>query len=64
MLRSALLAVVALGAAAAPAYAAPCRDAHGKFVKCPTTAAAPKATRCRDVKGHFTKCGAPGAKPM
>jgi len=43
------------------ATAAPCRDAKGHFVKCPTKAAAP--TKCRDAKGHFAKCGTKGAKP-
>ncbi|CAM3190987.1 hypothetical protein SPAN111604_09460 [Sphingomonas antarctica] len=38
-----------------PAYAAPCRDGHGKFVKCPTKAPA-KPKQCRDAKGHFKKC--------
>ena len=39
---------------------ATCRDAKGKFIKCPATTA---AKRCRDAKGHFAKCGTPGAKP-
>jgi len=43
------------------AKAAPCRDAHGKFVKC---ADKPKPERCRNVKGQFAKCGTPGAKPV
>jgi len=42
--------------------AAPCKDAKGKFVKCPPVAAAP-AARCRTAKGAFAKCGTPGAKP-
>ena len=42
--------------------AAPCRDAKGKFIKCPPKAPA-KPTKCRDAKGHFAKCGAKGAKP-
>ena len=45
--------------------AAPCKDAKGKFMKCPPPAAAPaKAARCKDAKGKFAKCGTPGAKPM
>ena len=47
---------------ASPVFAAPCRDAHGKFTKC-STAAAPKAKRCKDAKGKFAKCTAPGAHP-
>jgi len=46
----ALTAVSLLGASA-PSFAAPCKDAKGKFVKCP---AKPKV--CRNAKGHFTKC--------
>jgi len=42
--------------------AAPCRDAKGKFIKCPTKAP-PKPVRCKDAKGKFAKCGTPGAKP-
>ena len=45
--------------------AAPCKDAKGKFIKCPPPAAAkPAATRCKDGKGKFAKCGSPGAMPM
>lgn len=52
----ALLLLAALGMVAAPVSAAkPCRDAHGKFMKCAAAAPAkPKA--CRDAKGHFMKC--------
>ena len=45
------------------AKAPPCRDAKGKFTKCPA-AEAPKPKRCRDAKGRFAKCDAPGAKPQ
>ena len=53
-----MLAVGALSllAGAAPSFAAPCKDAKGKFVKCP---AKPKV--CRNASGHFMKC--PPAKP-
>ncbi len=40
--------------------AAPCKDAKGKFMKCPPAKAPP--VRCR-AKGKFVKCGTPGAKP-
>lgn len=41
-----LLAISALGAASMPANAAACRDAHGRFAKCPTSAVtAAKATK-------------------
>jgi len=49
------LSAISLVAGSAPALAAPCKDAKGKFVKCPKAPAAkPKA--CRDGKGHFVKC--------
>jgi hypothetical protein len=62
-MRSLIVAAFTLSLFAAPAFAAPCKDAKGKFVKCPVAAsAAPK--RCKDAKGKFTKCGTPGAKPV
>ena len=49
-----LLAVGALSlVGSAPVLAAPCKDAHGKFVKCPA-----KPATCRNAKGHFAKCPA------
>lgn len=60
-------AVVALGLlVAAPSMAAQCRNAKGKFTKCPTPAvstATPAATttKCRDAKGKFTQCPATAA---
>jgi hypothetical protein len=60
----AFLAAVSLLAAGTGAFAAPCKDAKGKFIKCPA-AAAPAAKRCVDSKTKkFAKCGAPGAIPM
>lgn len=44
---------------ASPAYSAPCRDSHGKFVKC-AHAAVKKSVRCKDAKGKYARCGAPG----
>jgi hypothetical protein len=46
------------GGGVASAAGKPCRDASGKFTKCPAPAAQPK--HCRDAKGKFTKC--PAAK--
>lgn len=46
------LATVSLLAGSVPAFAAPCKDAKGKFVKCPQ----PKAKACRDKNGKFIKC--------
>ena len=52
-MKKALLALSAVGllAGSAPSLAAPCKDKHGKFMKCP---AKPKV--CRNAKGHFMKC--------
>ncbi|WP_010187339.1 hypothetical protein [Sphingomonas sp. PAMC 26605] len=55
-----LLAAATLSLASAPALAAPCKDAKGRFMKCPP--AKPVATKCR-LNGKFAKCGTPGAKP-
>ncbi len=55
-------ASLALIAGSAPSIAAPCKDAKGKFTKCPPKVETP--VRCRTAKGKFAKCGTPGAKPM
>ncbi|MDR6626901.1 hypothetical protein [Caulobacter segnis] len=55
---------IALSSAGASLAAAPCRDAKGKFIKCPAAAAPAKPTKCKDAKGKFAKCGTPGAKPV
>lgn len=57
-----IAAAAALALLATPSLAAPCRDAHGKFMKCPEKAK-PKVQRCRGAHGRFVKCGTPGAKP-
>ena len=37
--------------------AAPCKDAKGRFMKCPTKAFSHvKKAPCRDAKGKFAKC--------
>ena len=61
-MRLLLTAFAIISVAAAPvALAAPCKDAKGKFMKCPP---APKKTvRCK-MNGKFAKCGTPGAKPV
>ena len=63
-MRKFIMALTALGilAGSAQTLAAPCRDAKGKFVKCP--AAQAKPAHCKDAKGKFAKCGAKGAKPV
>lgn len=40
-----------------------CRDAKGKFIKCPEKPK-PAPQKCKDAKGKFAKCGTPGAKPI
>jgi hypothetical protein len=59
---------IAFAAGAAQAKPAACKDASGKFTKCPAAAAAPatpdkpaKAEKCKDAKGKFTKL--PGGPP-
>jgi hypothetical protein len=66
MLRFLLTATAAFAlitTSAAPALAAPCKDAKGRFTKCPDKAPV-KPVRCKDAKGKFAKCSAPGAKPI
>lgn len=64
-MRKLVFAAVSVGllASATPSIAAPCRDAKGKFIKCPAKAPV-KATRCKASNGKFAKCGTPGAKPI
>jgi len=47
----------------APSMAAPCKDAKGRFTKCPAKAPA-KPVRCKSANGKFAKCGTAGAKPV
>ena len=52
----ALLAFTLVSAAGGQAIsAAPCKDAKGKFVKCP---AVKVVKHCKDAKGKFIKCPA------
>jgi len=56
------LAAVAALILSSSANAAACRDAKGKFIKCPAAASAPaKPKKCRDTKGKFIKCAKTGA---
>lgn len=50
-----IAAAAVLSLAAAPAYAKPCRDAKGHFIKCADKKPV-KPKQCRDAKGHFKKC--------
>ncbi len=63
MLRNIAFAAAALTLTATPVWAAPCKDAKGKFTKCPAPAPA-KTVRCKSANGKFAKCGTPGAKPI
>lgn len=54
-LTSALIGLALVAGSAAPALAAPCKDAKGKFVKCLPKPVAKKAP-CKDAKGRFVKC--------
>ena len=49
------LAALSMVASATAVDAKPCRDAHGKFIKCNPIKVMPKK-HCRDAKGHFKKC--------
>lgn len=53
-----ILVLAAMSLIASPlAGATPCRDAHGKFIKCPPKPVAKaKPKQCRDAKGKFMKC--------
>jgi hypothetical protein len=65
MFRTAMLALATLALSSAPAIAAPCKDAKGRFTKCPQKA--PSGGVSKDAKGkchiasgpkkgQFTKC--------
>ena len=56
-------AFMVLALSTASASAAPCKDAKGKFTKCPVAAPVAKQV-CKDAKGKFAKCGTPGAVPV
>lgn len=64
MLRATLTIAAAFALAAAPAIAGPCKDAKGKFIKCPSAATSKvvkgKDGKCRFAagpnKGKFAKC--------
>ena len=47
-----LLALVAFSLVASAGVAAPCRDARGKFTKCPPAAAAASPAVSKDAKGR------------
>ncbi|WP_179504314.1 MULTISPECIES: hypothetical protein [unclassified Sphingomonas] len=51
----AFAAAVALAATPMVAQAAPCKDARGKFIKCPPAKPAPRKV-CKGHKGKFVKC--------
>ena len=51
---AAIAAMALIAAGASPALAAPCKDAKGKFIKCPPPP--PAKVACKDAKGKFIKC--------
>lgn len=62
-----LLALTAAALLTVPSFAAPCRDAKGKFIKCPAASMAASPGVIKDAKGKchiasgpkkgaFTKC--------
>lgn len=67
-MRTVMLAITALSIAVTPAIATPCKDAKGKFTKCPPAAASATTGgvtkdakgKCHVAsgpkKGQFTKC--------
>jgi len=52
---AAFAAFALVTATISPALAAPCKDAKGKFVKCPEKPVVKKGP-CKDAKGKFMKC--------
>lgn len=54
-LAASLVAFSFLTASVSPALAAPCKDAKGKFIKCPEKKPVKKGP-CKDAKGKFMKC--------
>ena len=66
MFRTAMLAIATLALSSAPAIAAPCKDAKGRFTKCLQKAVAAAGVtkdakgKCHIAsgpkKGQFTKC--------
>ncbi len=57
LILAAALCSSALGAQAA----APCHDAKGKVITCPS--ATPMRPVCKDAEGRTTRCGSPGSHP-
>lgn len=51
-----LVATALLLGSVTPALAAPCKDAKGKFIKCPPKATPVRKGPCKDAKGKFIKC--------
>ena len=51
-----LIGLALVAGTASPVLAAPCKDAKGKFIKCPTKPAPARKAPCKDAKGKFIKC--------
>jgi hypothetical protein len=61
---AAVLAFSLTALAGSPTLAAvPCKDAKGRFIKCPPLAPV-RIVRCKDPSGKFARCGTPGARPI
>jgi hypothetical protein len=57
--------VFAAGLAVSADAAAPCKDAKGKFIKCPVPAASTAPKQCRDkTTKKFAKCSAPNTEAL
>ena len=56
MLSSLLTLALALGLGGGAVSAKTCRDASGKFMKCPPGAMMMHKPKCRDASGKFMKC--------
>jgi hypothetical protein len=56
-MRKAFMIFAAASLLSTPVLAAQCRDAKGKFIKCPEKPApVVKKGPCKDAKGKFIKC--------
>lgn len=62
MIRNLMLAA-SLALLSTSAFAAPCRNAKGKFIKC-GIAAPGKGMRCKAANRTFAKCRTSAAKPV
>jgi hypothetical protein len=58
-------AALALAASMGAGAAEKCRDASGKFMKCPPAQTTTQGAHCRDkTTKKFAKCGGPNTEPV